>query len=401
VTAAPVAGYSTPPAAAGFSGAIFNATTGGTKLNDLGLSCLYVGGAGNTSTAPNANPDGPTTVFGVSSCSGAGNNTLNLAGNNGSGAVAANGNGWGGNPIGVDCSFGPYVTKHCTVNNAICTSDTDCGGAAGSCNPDPRCIFGPPLPVPAGPTSTCVLNVIRVTPSGTVDKAAGSSNITLPLSSYIFLTGNTDKYCRNGAAGNVVGSFGKCTNDAGCGAGSPLGTCAIETACPTCDNAVTLVNHCISGPNHGQACTPVGLKKTSPDCLPSRDGHGALFIGPLGVDLAPLGTGTTTLTSVVNPARSSQSFFCPVGGASSCTYTSTFGSTCQQTQGCFGNASCKRIEQTGSPAGSLADNLPHDVTISAVFCIPASGNPLVDGGSGADLPGPGAVSIRGTFQTVP
>ena len=49
----------------------------------------------------------------------------------------------------------------------------------------------------------------------------------------------------------------------------------------------------------------------------------------------------------------------------------------------------------------LTDNLPHAVTISAVFCIPATGSALVDGGTGADLPGPGAVSIRGTLQLTP
>ena len=51
--------------------------------------------------------------------------------------------------------------------------------------------------------------------------------------------------------------------------------------------------------------------------------------------------------------------------------------------------------------GNLTDNAAHAVTIAAVFCIPSTGNALVDGGTGADLPGPGAVSIRGTFQITP
>ena len=78
-----------------------------------------------------------------------------------------------------------------------------------------------------------------------------------------------------------------------------------------------------------------------------------------------------------------------------------FGDTCQRTLGCFGKSLCRRVEQTGLAARSLADNLGHAVTIAATFCIPDTGNALVDGGTGADLPGPGAVSIAGTFQTTP
>ena len=384
-----------PASAAPFSGAIFNTTAGGAaaKITDLGLSCLYIGGGGNTASAPNANPDGPDTVFSISACD---TSTLVLAGDVGSGAVAGNGNSWGGHSIGTDCSFGPYADKTCTRNDAACTTDADCGGT-GLCNPAPRCLFGPPLPVPAAATSTCVLNVFRQDASGTVDKTAGSSNVTLPLSSYVFLTGNGDKFCRNGAPG--TNGKGLCTVTVDCNGatGAVAGVCATETPCPTCENTGTGVNHCISGKNHGAACTPVGSKKTTADCLPKN----LEFLGSLGVDLAPLATGTSFLTAQVNAARSSGSFFCPVNGAATCTYTGTQGSTCQRTAGCFGRSTCKRIEESGTPAGNISDNAPHDVTISAIFCIPATGNTLVDGGSGLDLPGPGVVSISGTFQTIP
>jgi hypothetical protein len=423
-------------AAAPFTGAIYSDTTGTTVLKQLGQNCLYVGGGGNTSTAPNANPDGPDTIFGIASCPG---NTLNLQGHAGSGAVAGNSNGWGGNPIGTDCSLGPYVTKHCTRTNAVCTTSNDCAaGSAGLCNPDPKCIFGPPLPVPAGGVSTCVLNVFRTDASGSVpDKTAGDANISLPLSSYVFLTGNGDSFCRNGADG-VAGAgsapiFGRCTSDANCTdlAGS-AGACRNETsllgatpanpftACPVCDSFGTGVNHCISGINHGSPCTPVGSKKTTGDCLPRRND----FLSPLDVDLAPLGTGTSSLVAVnTGTSRAAQCiaannplpcctgagvgatcdgfFFCPVGTAASCTYSATGLSTCQRVRGAFGNQTAAHIKESGSPAGDLTDNLAHPVTISAVFCIPNTGSLLVDGGTGADLPGPGAVSIRGTFQLTP
>ncbi len=338
-----------PGAAAPFTGAIFSATTGGTKVADLGLSCLYVGGGGNTSTAPNGNPDGPTTVFGVNACNGS---TLTLVGNAGSGRQ--------------DCSLAPFATKHCTRTPATaCTDDTQCGGP-GQCNPDARCFFGPPLPVPAGPTSTCLLNVFAADGGGTVDRTAGTSSITIPLSSRVYLTGN-NKVCTNGAVGS--NGFGLCTSDSNCG--GTVGSCQAATACPRCIN-----NTCIGGQNHGHTgCTPVGSKATALECPPQD----TQFVGPLGVTLSPLGTGLSVLTS------DASGNFCPS----------------QRTAGAFGKSTARRIEETGSAAGNIADNASHPVTIAATFCIPATGNALVDGGTGADLPGPGGVSIRGTLQTLP
>mgnify|MGYP003299242703 CR=1 FL=1 len=44
-----------------------------------------------------------------------------------------------------------------------------------------------------------VLNVLRADGSGSVDKVAGTSSISLPLASYVFLTQNTQKFCRDGS----------------------------------------------------------------------------------------------------------------------------------------------------------------------------------------------------------
>jgi hypothetical protein len=338
------------------------------KIADLGLSCLYVGGGGNTATAPNPNPDGGASVFSVGSCSGS---TLNLGGNAGSAPS--------------DCTMGPAATKHCTRTGAACTSNADCGGSVGLCNPDPRCFFGPPLPLPAGPTSTCVLNVFRAAASGTVDRAAGTSNISLPLASYVYLTGNSSRVCTNLAAG--TDNLGTCFSDAQCG--GTAGTCQPVPPCPRCI-ATAQGNRCLSGKRHGQACTPVGSKRTTLDCPPKDN----TFIAPLNVTLAPLGTNTSTLTAAANGR------FCPVATAGTCTTTSD-PANCQRTPGCFGKVGCRRIVETGGAAGSLADGQTHAVTIAATFCIPATGNALIDGGTGADLPGPGAVSIRGTFRTIP
>jgi hypothetical protein len=57
------------------------------------------------------------------------------------------------------------------------------------------------------------------------------------------------------------------------------------------------------------------------------------------------------------------------------------------------------ITETGSPGGDLTDNMPHTARLAAVFCIPETGNGLIDGA--ADLAGPGAVSLPGSVQILP
>jgi hypothetical protein len=215
--------------------------------------------------------------------------------------------------------------------------------------------------------------VLREDASGTVDQSAGSSAITIPLSSYVYLTGNP-KVCINGAPG--TDGTGLCTTDANCG--GTLASCQNAPACPVCTTNSFVTNRCIGGANHNNAagCTPVGAKRTSHDCPPKP----SQFISPLGVTLSPLGTGASMLLADASGK------FC---GAS------------QRTAGAFGKTTARRIEEAGSPAGALSDNAPHAVTIAASFCIPATGNAIIDGGTGADLPGPGAVSISGTFQTSP
>ena len=86
------------------------------------------------------------------------------------------------------------------------------------------------------------------------------------------------------------------------------------------------------------------------------------------MDLSPLTTGTTTLT---DPAG----LFCPD----------------QANPGAFGRFSPRTITETGVPLGGLAS--PFATTVAGVFCIPATGSPLVN--ALADPPGPAAVSVSG------
>ena len=63
--------------------------------------------------------------------------------------------------------------------------------------------------------------------------------------------------------------------------------------------------------------------------------------------------------------------------------------------GCFGSAACRTITENGVASGAISTGTPASATLAAVFCIGATGNGLVD--ASADLPGPGAVSLPGSF----
>jgi hypothetical protein len=252
------------------------------------------------------------------------------------------------------CTEGAGPTRHCvngstgtgTLDNPTCTSDTDCAtncagcNLAGSCALDANCFFGPPLPIlsPIASLTTCVLNVVQTSASGTYNRATGASSVSLPLSSRIYITGNTASPCP------------KCIS----------GTC----------DATWKTNTKTVSPDTGDACTPVGVQLTSTDCRPSLGG----FQAPLGVDLTPLTTGTATRTAATG-------VFCPG----------------QTSPGAFGQAA-QCMQESGTPAGDLSDGQPHISTLGSVFCIPATNNAAVDGV--ADLPGPGAIGLNGNAQLI-
>jgi len=91
------------------------------------------------------------------------------------------------------------------------------------------------------------------------------------------------------------------------------------------------------------------------------------------VNLSPL---TTNASSVPSDATGR---FCPN----------------QVAAGCFGQSTCRTITENGSPAGAITPGVPANATLASVFCIAATANGVVN--SSASLPGPGAVSLPGTF----
>ncbi len=230
------AGFGSAPAAP-FNGELDSDTACSTKINDLGRGCLYIGGGNAKAIPPGQVPSGATSFFDI--CGS------NLVASNGAGALT--------------CTKGAGPSKNCLNNDTLpaCTSDADCAGYTAACHGVANCFFGPPLefPNPAlSALSTCVLNVIDTDASGTSDPSTGSSTVTLPLASEVYVTGNQ---------------------------GSP---------CPHC-----VSSQCTYGANTGGACSTTASSLTSHDCPPERGG--GAFQAPLSVTLQPLTTGTTTLTS--------------------------------------------------------------------------------------------------------
>lgn len=65
--------------------------------------------------------------------------------------------------------------------------------------------------------------------------------------------------------------------------------------------------------------------------------------------------------------------------------------------GCFGDPECDAIEVRGEPAiGVAADGGDVAMRLASVWCIPQTGNALLDGHF--DLPGPGALTLPGTIR---
>ncbi len=315
------AGLTMQPAAP-TSGQIDSDTACSTMISPLGLGCLYRGGgAANVVPSPKI-PDGVASYLNLS-----GPSTLT---------------GSAGTTIQT-CTVGSGPGRHCINNDSLpaCSTDTDCGGAVGSCAFDANCYFGAPLPIvspaPFGPLTICVLDTVQPGAGGTFDAGTGDVSLSLPLSSRVYVTGNT---------------------------ASPCPKCISGTCDPTWKT-----NAGNPSPDQGAVCMSTGSQLTTLDCRPPL----GRFQATLPVDLGALTTGTATLTA-------SDGNFCPN----------------QLNAGAFGQGAIRCIAAGGAPAGNLGDGSPHAVALGAVFCMPATGTPALD--AVTDLPGPAALSLNGIVQ---
>src|SRR5262249_33298730 len=132
-----------------------------------------------------------------------------------------------------------------------------------------------------------------------------------------------------------------------------------NTPCPVCTGSPAT---CSYGINAGKACTPVGTQGTTIDCPPSPD-LGA-YLPEFAVNLAPLTTGASAKSAA-------DGLFCPSQAT-----ISAFGT--QAPRGADPKLIVS-IKENGSVAGDLSGGAVGNTSLAAVFCIPATGNGLIDG----------------------
>ena len=241
--------------------------------------------------------------------------------------------------------------------------------------------------------------------SGTVDCGLGTQDITLPVDSALYLTGDT--------------------------ATDPSDTIPGTQPCPLCSSG-----SCIGGPNNGMACTAddtdqggtLAQYPTSHDCPPDP----MFNIGtlPLAFGLTT-GSVTWTATPATNDTGDTSSFqnrvfagFCRDSngtGAFQLPGTGTprqcwengmaVGPPCdeplesceQRDNGAFGpnGGANATITVVGSAASILGGPAP--ATLVTIFAIPPSPGDFLSGSAvvdaSQDIPGPGAITIQGTAQS--
>src|ERR1051326_936321 len=241
----------TPPPLPPFAGEVDNPD--GTTRGDLGRGCLYFGGGGAGVFPGTAIPDGGTSILRVTAISLTGV-ALTLGGDPGDGAA--------------DCTLGAAPTRHCLNGSSgvdgsgTCSTDTDCPGntVVGACEPDARCYFGPPVPVPLGPLSTFIVNAIATDVAGSANLLPRQTTLSANLSARVYLTSR------------------------------PL------SPCPQCVDHV-----CTAGQRAGLACSGgVGSTNTTIECPPLD----VQYQGRLAASLSPITTATTR-------RRDANGLFCP------------------------------------------------------------------------------------------
>ena len=318
---------------------------------NINCAGLYTGGGGNSVPLPYAVPDMGESITAITSCAG---------------SVA---------------TIGPTTSAQ-TGNLNNCAS-------AG-------CRFGAPLAVPnpgSIPTSVCVLNTLSTGASGSVDCSTGATSISAPLSSVLFLTGDT--------------------------ATDPTSSIPGIQPCPLCSAGA-----CVGGSNAMGACTPGtsainAAYPTSNDCPPDP----MFNIGTLPVNFSlTSGAITWTGTPATNDTGSTVSVqsrvfsgFCrdtdgtgafagtspPTaqlcwenGMAVGAPCSGTFESCEQRNNGAFGPAggANRTITAIGNAMSLSGGSAP--ATLVSIFTIRPTFDPTVD--SAGDLPGPGAVALPGT-----
>jgi len=321
-----------------------------TSCGPGGGTCVsfVTAGAGGTCGHVKSGGTGGTTRKSLT-CGG-----LNVGGGN---STVAEGPTPGGAQTLMNVSGGPTYTV--TARTSAATgSNNNCSNTG--------CVFGPYLPISNSGTSTCVQNTFSAPASGTLVGGTGAFDGSFPLSSTVYLTANGADPCP------------RC-----------LGGCPGITNSGTCQ--VGWLSGVGPSPDEGDPCTPTDAAGDTYDCAPN-----ALSILPaFPVALTPITTGTAFKFSGTG-------FFCPSqanSGAFGCSGGAGAGSPAICPSGVAAPL-IDYIDEVGSPSPLGAGQTP--TAIGSVFCIPSVGGGLgflINGA--ANLPGPGATSLPGTFDLLP
>lgn len=205
------------------------------------------------------------------------------------------------------------------------------------------CHFGPPVPVPNGPLSACAVSTFAAPVSGSVNLLTGDTTASIALDLHVFVTLDPNQPCPRCSATGAPGAIGS----------------------GTCDR----------GARAGLACTTTNSQGLSEDCLPGGS-DGSIDVGSISAALTPVTTGSSAIADAGG-------VFCPG----------------QTAPGCFGHATCRQVTETGSSPGVAINSAlnPQPATLVSTFCIPATGNVVLDGPAG--LPGPAAISLPGLVRS--
>lgn len=213
----------------------------------------------------------------------------------------------------TECEItGPVGGSNCLVAmNKSCNTNADCTSGEGTCVK----FFGPPLPLSAEGTPTCVTTYFQEDIAGTADTATGVADATAFLRSRVHLGIQTAKPCPR---------------------------CGSLAQNPTVGDNFT----CDGGPRNGQACTVQAVSPefggASKDCPPDATSN-VSGVG-LAINFRSVSTGTRGIDAEL-----------PCGGSLAGLHPSNGGGVCLDTfAACSTNADCMRC--TGSPTTACASN---------------------------------------------
>lgn len=207
---------------------------------------------------------------------------------------------------------GPVGGRNCLVAmHKSCETNADCGAGEGTCEN----FFGPPLPLSAEGTPTCVTTYFQEDISGTADTATGEGEASAFLRSRVHLGITLPKPCPR---------------------------CGALAQNPSVGDAFT----CDGGPRNGQACTVEAVSPefggTSKDCPPDATSN-VSGVG-LAINFRSVSTGTRGIDALL-----------PCGGSLAQLHPSNGGGVCLDTFApCDTNADCLRC--TGDPTTACASN---------------------------------------------